>query len=42
VVLYGEHGMHEKYGKQFTAHRFEYDTDYDVEGIANYIASTRK
>lgn len=39
VILYGEHGIHEKYGKQFTALRFEYDTDYDVEGIANYIAS---
>jgi len=39
VILYGEFGIHEKYGKQFTALRFEYDTDYDVEGVANYIAS---
>lgn len=39
VILYGEFGIHEKYGKQFTAFRFEYDTDYDVEGVANYIAS---
>ncbi len=39
VILYGEHGIHEKYGNQFTAIRFEYDTAYDVEGVANYIAS---
>ena len=39
VVLYGEFGVHEKYGEQFAALRFEYDTDFDVEGIANYIAS---
>ncbi|HOC93367.1 MAG TPA: AAA family ATPase [bacterium] len=39
VVLYGEFGVHEKYGEQFAALRFEYDTDFDIEGIANYIAS---
>ena len=39
VVLYGEFGVHEKYGEQFSALRFEYDTDFDIEGIANYIAS---
>ena len=39
VILYGEHGVHEKYGEQFAAARFEYDTEYDIEGIANYIAS---
>ncbi len=39
VILYGELGVHEKYGEQFSALRFEYDTDFDIEGIANYIAS---
>jgi len=39
VVLYGEFGVHAKYGRQFDAQRFEYDTDFDIEGIANYIAS---
>lgn len=39
VILHGDFAVHEKYGEQFAAVRFEYDTDYDVEGIANYIAS---
>jgi exodeoxyribonuclease V alpha subunit len=39
VILHGEYGVHEKYGEQFAAARFEYDTEFDVEGIANYIAS---
>jgi len=39
VVLYGDFGVHEKYGEQFAAIRFEYDTDFDAAGIVNYIAS---
>lgn len=39
IILHGEFTVHEKYGEQFAAVRFEYDTEFDVEGIANYIAS---
>ncbi|OQA87744.1 MAG: ATP-dependent RecD-like DNA helicase [bacterium ADurb.Bin236] len=39
VILHGAFSVHEKYGEQFQALRFEYNTEFDVEGIANYIAS---
>ncbi len=39
VILRGCFIVHDKYGEQFSASGFEYDTDFSIEGIANYIAS---
>ena len=39
VVLHGRWGAHEKYGRQFQAEWFEYDTAPSAEGLAQYLAA---